>query len=83
MKQSNFTGTQPNLFGENFGAKAKEKLEAATVLKKTIYPQPSQGKLGFSGRYPASTVGAEQQTNYYSPGKSRKAALNQKSLPDD
>ena len=52
MKESNFTGTQPYLFGEDFGAKAKEKLEAAAVLKKAIYPQPSKGKLGYSGGYP-------------------------------
>ena len=58
MSENNFAGTQPNLFGEDFGAKAKEKLEAAAVLKKTIHPQPSQGKLGFSGGYPHKYSGS-------------------------
>ena len=58
MKESNFAGTQPYLFGEDFGAKAKKKLEAAAVLKKAIYPQPSKRKLGFSGGYPHKYSGS-------------------------
>ena len=52
-------GTQPYLFREDFGAKAKEKLEAAAVLlKKAMYPQPCKGKLGFSGGYPHNYSGS-------------------------
>ena len=47
MKESNFAGTQLYLFGEDFGAKVKKKLEAAAVLKKVMYPQPCKEKLGF------------------------------------
>ena len=47
MKESNFVGTQLYLFGEDFGAKVKKKLEAAAVLKKAMYPQPCKEKLDF------------------------------------
>ena len=52
MKESDFAGAQSYLFGEDFGAKAKEKLEAAAVLKKAMYPQSSKAKSDFSGGYP-------------------------------
>ena len=49
MSESDFSGVQAYLFGEDFGLKAKEKLDAAAAL---IYQQPSKGKSGFQGGYP-------------------------------
>lgn len=37
MNDSDFGKTQPFLFGENFGEKAKARLEAAAALKKVLY----------------------------------------------
>ena len=47
-----FTGIQLYLFGENFGLKAKEKVDAAAALRKVVYQQSSKGKSGFQGGYP-------------------------------
>ena len=44
MNEGDFTGAQPFLFGEDFGVKAKEKLDAAAALQKVIYQQPAKGK---------------------------------------
>ena len=87
MKQRNFAGTQPYLFGEDFGAKAKEKLEAAAVQRKWSTHNQAKESWDFQEATPASTVGAEGVANNRQTtmalGKSRKAAPNQKSLPDD
>ena len=37
MNESDFTGVQLYLFGEDFGIKAKEKLDAAAALQKVVY----------------------------------------------
>jgi len=42
MKDSDFKGAQPFLFGEDFGEKAK--LEVAAALKKTIGPPANRSK---------------------------------------
>jgi len=38
MKDKDFKGSQPLLFGEDFGEKAKSKIEAAAALKKVVTP---------------------------------------------
>ena len=52
MNEGDFAGTQPFLFGEDFGVKAKEKLDAAAALRKVVYQQPARGKSGFQAGYP-------------------------------
>ena len=42
MNEGDFAGTQPFLFGEDFGVKAKEKLDAAAALRKVVYQQPAK-----------------------------------------
>jgi len=46
MKDSDFKGAQPFIFGEDFGEKAKAKLEAAAALKKTIGPPANSWVFG-------------------------------------
>ena len=38
VEESDFKGPAPMLFGENFGTIAKQRLEAAAALKKTLAP---------------------------------------------
>jgi len=75
MNDSDFGKAQPFLFGENFGEKAKARLEAAAAIKKVAY-QSNKGssKQGFRGSYPRRSNwgrGGGRQSNY-GPGKSRK-----------
>ena len=56
MNEDDFAGTQPFLFGEDFGVKAKEKLDAAAVLRKVVYQQPARV---FKQATPASSIGAK------------------------
>ena len=53
MGESDFSKAQPFLFGEDFGDKAKSKLEAAAALKKVAYrTDKGASKRGFRGGYP-------------------------------
>ena len=47
--------------------KAKEKLDAATVLKKAVYLQSSKGRLLLQVQ--SGPWGGQQQTKYYGPGE--------------
>ena len=74
MSDSDFTGVQPYLFGEDFGLKAKEKLDAAAALRKVVYQQSSKGKSGFQRGYPRKYNrgrGGGRQNNS-GPGRYRK-----------
>ena len=51
VKETDFKGAQPYLFGEDFGEKAMAKLEAAATLK-SIHLQAIKVD-GFSGRQPS------------------------------
>ena len=53
MKDADFKQSQPFLFGEDFGDKAKARLEAAAALKKAVNPPVNKGKqMGFQGGHP-------------------------------
>ena len=58
MKEEDYTKTLPLLFGEDFGAKVKGRMEEAAALKKTL-AQSSKGKekAGFHGGYPRKSTG--------------------------
>ena len=75
MGESNFSKAQPFLFGEDFGDKAKSKLEAAAAFKKVTYrTDKGASKRGFRGGYSQRQNwgrGGGRQ-NSYSPGKSSK-----------
>ena len=74
MKDSDFKDAQPSfLFGEEFGGKAKTKLEAAAALKKTVYPPSSKPKQsGFWPSHPRKNNWGHQggKPLHYGPGKS-------------
>jgi len=73
MKELDFKGSQPLLFGEDFGEKAKAKLEAAAALKNSIYPASGKPKqTGFRGSHPCRNNWGRQggKPNYYGPRKS-------------
>ena len=72
MKESDFKGAQPYLFGENFAEQAKSKLEAAAALKKSVYPS-SKGKSVFRGGHPRRNWGRQGgRANNYGPGRSKR-----------
>ena len=72
MKESEFKGAQPYLFGENFAEQAKSKLEAAAALKKSVYPS-FKGKSVFRGGHPRKNWGRQGgRASNYSPGRSKK-----------
>jgi len=75
MKDSDFKGAQPFLFGEDFDEKAKAKVEAAAALKKTISPPANRSKqLGFRPSHPHKSNWGHQgrKSHNYGPGKSKK-----------
>ena len=75
MKDADFKGAQPFLFGEDFGEKAKAKLEAAAALKKTIGPSANRLKQsGFRPSHPHKTNWGHQggKLHNYGPGKPKK-----------
>ena len=77
MKEEDFAAAQPFLFGEEFGAMAKSRLEATAALKKIVYPQSNKGKQGFQGGYPRKfnrASGGSHQSSY-GPGKSKKGTM--------
>ena len=78
MGESDFSKAQPFLFGEDFGDKAKSKLEAAAALKKVAYrTDKGASKRGFRGGYPRRQNwgrGGGRQ-NSYGPGKSSKKSF--------
>ena len=75
MKEEDYTKALPFLFGEDFGAKVKTRMEEAAALKKTL-SQPSKGKekAGFHGGYPWKNTGGRGGglPNVYGPGPSKK-----------
>lgn len=72
MKETDFKGAQPYLFGENFAEQAKSKLEAAAALKKSVYPS-LRGKSGFRGGHSRRNWGRQGgRANNYGPGRSKK-----------
>ena len=75
MKEEDYAKALPFLFGEDFGAKIKARMEEAAALKKTL-SQPSKGKekAGFHGGYPRKNTGGHGggQLNVYGPGPSKK-----------
>ena len=75
MKEEDYTKTLPLLFGEDFGAKVKGRMEEAAALKKTL-AQSSKGKekAGFHGGYPRKRTGSRGggRQNVYGPGPAKK-----------
>ena len=75
MKEEDYAKALPFLFGEDFGAKVKARMEEAAALKKTL-SQPSKGKekAGFHGGYPRKNTGGRGggRLNVYDPGPSKK-----------
>ena len=55
VKESDFKDAAPMLFEENFGTIAKQCLEAAAALKKTL--APNKWKQGFRQGHPQQTWG--------------------------
>ena len=75
MKDADFKQSQPFLFGEDFGDKAKARLEAAAALKKAVNPPVNKGKqTGFRGGHPRRNNWGRQggRQTYYGPNKSKK-----------
>ena len=68
-KDADFKGSQPLLFGENFGEKAKARMEAAAALRKVVNPPGPKGKqMGFQKSHPQrSTWGHQGGKKHYSP----------------
>jgi len=62
MTEKDFAKTQPYLFGENFGQKAKEKLDAVEALRKVVYQPFSKEKQNFQGGYPRKQFRAKGVT---------------------
>ena len=61
MKDVDFKGTQPLLFEENFGEKAKARMEAAAALQKIVTPAGSKGKqTGFQKGHPQKNTWGRQ-----------------------
>jgi len=44
IKNVDFKGTQPLLFGEDFGEKTKSRMEAEVALQKIVTPAEPKGK---------------------------------------
>ena len=80
MKEKDFARAQPYLFGQDFGQKAKEKLDATEALRKVVYQQRPKGKVNFQGGYPRNKQnwgGGGGRNNSYGPGNSRRAQAPQ------
>ena len=61
MKDVDFKGTQPLLFREDFGEKAKARMEAAATLHKIVTPAGSKGKqTGFQKGHPQKNTWGRQ-----------------------
>ena len=75
MKESDFKGAQPYLFGGRLcreGQVYKCKLEAAATLRKLVYPS-SKEKSGFQDSHPCKNWGWQGgRANTYAPGKSKR-----------
>ena len=70
MKDADFKGFQPFLFGEDFGEKAKARMEAAAVLRKVVNPPGSKGKqTGFQKSHPQRSTWGHQggKKKHYDP----------------
>ena len=68
MKDEDFKGAQPLLFGEHFGEKAKARMEEAAALKKIVLP-PKPKQSGFHKSHPQRHTGGHQggKTRQYGP----------------
>jgi len=77
MKDEDFKGAQPLLFGEHFGEKAKSQMEEAVALKEIVLlPKPKH--LGFQKGHSQQHTGGHQgrKTKHYDPtNKSSKKEL--------
>ena len=69
MKDVDFKGSQPLLFGDDFGEKAKSRMEAAAALRKVVNPTAPKRKSGFQKSHPQKTTWGHQggKTKQYSP----------------
>ena len=73
MKEKDFAKAQPYLFGQDFGQKAKDKLDEADALRKVVYQQPPKRKGNFQGGYPhKQNRGKGGGRNNFGPGKFKK-----------
>ena len=84
MKDRDFKDSQPYLFGEDFGQKAKEKLESAAALRKIVYQQTPKGKAVFQRGHPRKHFrghGGGRQNNS-GPGKYQKKTGSQPAPAD-
>ena len=83
MKDKDFKGSQPLLFGEDFGEKAKSKIEAAAALKKVVTSSGDKGKQkGFHKSHPHRNSWGRQggKPKYYGQAnKARKEAVTKTS----
>ena len=59
MKDEDFKESQPLLFGENFGEKAKARMEAAAALRKVVIP-PKPKQSGFQKGHPQRNTWGHQ-----------------------
>ena len=70
MKDEDFKESQPLLFGEDFGEKAKARIEVAAALKKVVNPLGDKGKhKGFQKSHPQRNSWGHQggKPKYYGP----------------
>ena len=64
VEESDFKEAPPMLFGENFGVLAKQRIEAAAALKKTL--ATDKGKRGFLQSHPQKNWGRGGGSSMYS-----------------
>ena len=85
MKDEDFKGSQPFLFGEDFGDKAKGRMEAAAALRKVINPSGPKGKQTvFQKDHPQRGNSWGRQgvkPKYYSPANKPKKDSGPKGKP--
>ena len=81
MKDVDFKGSQPLLFGEDFGEKAKTRIEAAAALRKVVNPPGPKGKQAvFQKSHPQQNTWGHQggKTKHYGPTNKPKKKLGSK-----
>jgi len=77
MKDIDFKESQPLLLGEDFGEKAKLRMEAAAALRKVVNPTVPKVKLGFQKSHPQKTTWGHQGGKTKQYGPTYKAKKNQ------
>ena len=88
MNETDFKGAEPYIFGEDFGIKAKEKLDAAAPCK-VVYQQPAKGSLVFRQATLIDSTGAKGAADGTTPaleGTGRRVGTQphqQRNPPDD